>query len=287
MVSVFYWHSILSGASEGPRILSNGDDSNATYARLQRRGVDSTFRLKPSRTKFFPLGMALISTQQNPHMRADQYNSIVKQDGFTLLAEGQSPIADLFFVHGLQGHPRKTWTYQPPYHRETKRQGDPPKSKYGIGRKISSAFGRSKKVESSNTNPSSLEVYWPMDLLPYDFPNIRIFTYGYDSKVTHWFKGPAMQLDIYSYGESLLNGVEARRREDPRRRLIFIVHSLGGLIIKDVCHRGLCDSSINRFRSRHFVEQEQPWTIGSEQYMNRQQRFSFWEHRIEGEARST
>ncbi|KAG6990947.1 hypothetical protein G7Y79_00060g092510 [Physcia stellaris] len=76
-----------------------------------------------------------------------------------------------------------------------------------------------------------------MDLLPYDFPNIRIFTCGYDSKVTHWFKGPAMQLDIYSYGESLLNGVEARRREDPRRRLIFIVHSLGGLIIKDALRR--------------------------------------------------
>ncbi len=43
-----------------------------------------------------------------------------------------------------------------------------------------------------------------------------------------------MQLDIFSYGESLLNSLEARRRVDPQRPLIFIVHSLGGLVLKDV-----------------------------------------------------
>jgi hypothetical protein len=43
-----------------------------------------------------------------------------------------------------------------------------------------------------------------------------------------------MQLDIFSYGESLLTSLDARRRADPERPLIFIVHSLGGLILKDV-----------------------------------------------------
>lgn len=218
--------------------------------------------------------MALTSNPREPHTQADRHNIIVKQDGFTLLAEGESPIADLFFIHGLQGHPRKTWTYQTPHPPENKLQIDPRKSKHGIRRKISSAFGRSKKAESSNTNPGAPEVYWPMDLLPYNFPNIRIFTYGYDSKVTHWFKGPAMQLDIYSYGESLLNGLEARRRADPQRPLIFVVHSLGGLIIKDVCDRGLFSCSTDRSRYRPFVEQEQPWTIVSERYMSRQEQFS-------------
>ena len=177
--------------------------------------------------------MALSSPQQTPKQDNLQ-NLLVKQDGFTLLAEHESPIADVIFIHGLQGHPRKTWTYEDPHIAEGNRQGSRQKGKHGISLRISGAFGRAKKGEPSSINSSVPEVYWPKDLLAQDFPNLRIFTYGYDSRVTHWFKGPAMQLDIYSYGESLLNGVEARRRADPSRPLIFIVHSLGGLVLKDV-----------------------------------------------------
>ena len=43
-----------------------------------------------------------------------------------------------------------------------------------------------------------------------------------------------MHLDILSFGESLLNGLVARRQEDPDRSLLFVVHSLGGLVLKDV-----------------------------------------------------
>jgi hypothetical protein len=92
------------------------------------------------------------------------------------------------------------------------------------------------KQPASNPQATSaaLEVFWPLDLLPHCLPNARIATFGYDSKVTNWFKGPAMQLDVFSYGESLLGALEARRRADPERPIIFIVHSLGGLILKDV-----------------------------------------------------
>jgi hypothetical protein len=102
----------------------------------------------------------------------------------------------------------------------------------GLGKKISAAFGRQHKAKTHRVSEQT--VFWPLDLLPKNFPNVRIFTYGYDSHVINWFKGPAMQLDIFSYGESLLNGLEARRRDCPERPLIFIVHSLGGLILKDV-----------------------------------------------------
>ena len=159
----------------------------------------------------------------------------VKEDGFTLLAEGQRPVADVIFIHGLQGHPRKTWTYQAPNLPEKTQSGSKWKARHGLGQRIRNSISGSRKIERGHMNPdAAVEVYWPVDLLPQDFPNIRIFTYGYDSKVTHWFRGPSMQLDIFSYGESLLNGVEAHRRADPSRPLIFIVHSLGGLILKDV-----------------------------------------------------
>ena len=105
-----------------------------------------------------------------------------------------------------------------------------------FGHKIGTIFKRHHKQPSQAFEglAEDKSVFWPLDLLPTDFPNARIFTYGYDSHVTHWFKGPAMRLDVFSYGESLLNGLEARRREFPNRPLIFIVHSLGGLVLKDV-----------------------------------------------------
>lgn len=49
-----------------------------------------------------------------------------------------------------------------------------------------------------------------------------------------------MQLDILDYGESLLTGLVARRRENPERPIIFVVHSLGGLVLKDVRVPKLC-----------------------------------------------
>lgn len=97
---------------------------------------------------------------------------------------------------------------------------------------IGTAFKREHQASSQSNHQAT--VFWPLDLIPKDFPSARVFTYGYDSQVTHWFNGPSMQLDVFSHGESLLNGLEARRRENPDRSIIFIVHSLGGLILKDV-----------------------------------------------------
>lgn len=52
--------------------------------------------------------MASPSNQESPHGQNDRDKVTVKEDGFTLLAISESPIADVFFIHGLQGHPRNT-----------------------------------------------------------------------------------------------------------------------------------------------------------------------------------
>jgi hypothetical protein len=114
-----------------------------------------------------------------------------------------------------------TWTYG----------ADPTKPKS----KISRIFERKKKFPNAkevDSYPDSL--YWPEDLLSKDFEDLRILTYGYDSHVSHFFKGPANQNNITAHGRSLLNALELSRRSDPKRPLIFIVHSLGGLMLKEV-----------------------------------------------------
>jgi hypothetical protein len=62
---------------------------------------------------------------------------------------------------------------------------------------------------------------------------VRILTYGYDSHLGS-FKSAANTSGIADHGQNLLNSLEVIRRKDPKRRLIFIAHSLGGLIVKEV-----------------------------------------------------
>lgn len=88
-------------------------------------------------------------------------------------------------------------------------------------------------------------LFWPKDLLAKDFPNARVLTYGYDSQVTKFFKGPANQSGILAHGESLMRALEVQRRGCRQRPIIFLVHSLGGIILKQVSFR-----SINQLEKR-------------------------------------
>ncbi|KAK8130582.1 hypothetical protein PG999_002962 [Apiospora kogelbergensis] len=72
---------------------------------------------------------------------------------------------------------------------------------------------------------------WLADFLPVDIPYARIFTYGYNSGVA--FTGSASRIDDYS--RTLLERLMAKRRQfSPleKRPLIFVCHSLGGVVVK-------------------------------------------------------
>ncbi len=67
-------------------------------------------------------------------------------------------------------------------------------------------------------------------------------TYGYDSHVRHRFGAPASQNTVYDIAWDFLVSLEASRRADPSRRLLFIVHSLGGVVLKEMLRRSSgCD----------------------------------------------
>jgi hypothetical protein len=89
--------------------------------------------------------------------------------------------------------------------------------------------------DSKDHQEPAREVFWPKDLLAPDYNDTRILTYGYDSRVANFFSGPANQNGILQHGRDLLTRLAGRRRKaDPTRPLIFVVHSLGGLILKEV-----------------------------------------------------
>lgn len=78
--------------------------------------------------------------------------------------------------------------------------------------------------------------FWPRDLLPIACPEARIITWGY-----HTLRSGTMpvisQPDLFSHVNDLLRELRDLRHSTgaQQRPLIFIAHSLGGIIVKEVC----------------------------------------------------
>lgn len=109
----------------------------------------------------------------------------------------ESGVIDFVALHGLNGHYSNTWTATSP------------------------VDGR--------------QVNWLKDLLPGVLPNARVMSFGYNS-IVQFSKGTA---GISEFAEQLLEALMAWRTspEEKKRPIIFICHSLGGIVFKQVRRR--------------------------------------------------
>lgn len=116
-------------------------------------------------------------------------------------------------------------------------------------------FGKRERMEPN-------DCFWPRDLLGKDFPNLRVFTYGYDSHIL-LRKGPVNQLDLYDRARGLLHDIMSCRENDPSKPLIFVVHSLGGYCSRTFLEGAGLPSPTNP-RSGKYMTQRRPsfsWTL--------------------------
>ncbi|SLM40835.1 Ankyrin repeat-containing domain [Lasallia pustulata] len=154
---------------------------------------------------------------------------------------GVRAVAHVVLVHGLFGHPRKTWTGRITRSRTTRfsssRATSPSHTSTILedtlstngGETAHTAHGNNEQVE---TDPDS--VFWPQALLPSVIPDARIFTWGYDADIDG-FLSTASQNTVHQHAINLLSDLADLRRsvEDKETPIIFLVHSLGGIIVKD------------------------------------------------------
>lgn len=100
-----------------------------------------------------------------------------------------------------------------------------------------------------DTDDAPLPVYWPRDLLPSDIPNARILTFGYDTHIKHWAGEQRSLNTVRDFAWDFLMALESGRRNEPARPLVFVVHSLGGIIVKEMLRRSCgCREGQNHLR---------------------------------------
>jgi Putative serine esterase (DUF676) len=74
--------------------------------------------------------------------------------------------------------------------------------------------------------------FWLRDSLPEEVPGARIFSYGYPANVFFSFERGR----IHDYATDLLEELlDFRKGENEKRPIIFICHSMGGIVVKKVC----------------------------------------------------
>jgi protein SERAC1 len=156
-------------------------------------------------------------------------------------------------VHGLKGHPYKTWRCKQNPEGVDKRPAHPekeaPKPNTSKRLELRQNLRAFLKSSSSNSRQDSsltestcnnlpapdvgdLSVFWPADFLPQICKKARILTFGYDTKITKFTSGPTNTNSIFSHGKDFLFSLGREYVKD--RPMIFIAHSLGGILVKEV-----------------------------------------------------
>ncbi|KAH8899091.1 hypothetical protein GQ53DRAFT_878427, partial [Thozetella sp. PMI_491] len=160
------------------------------------------------------------------------------------------PIVDIVFVHGLQGHPYKTWaseiTPKQPPSRQAPTLTVPPGDQGANRKKLVQQIVPKKLKAGKEDTGTELDhsarddghvdtaegVYWPGDLLPTECPRARILSFGYDTRVTRYMAAATNRNSVYAHGKDFLFALSRRREQG--RPLILIAHSLGGIIVKEM-----------------------------------------------------
>ncbi|OWM80746.1 hypothetical protein CDL15_Pgr006776 [Punica granatum] len=160
-------------------------------------------------------------------------------------SELQAPPLDVVFVHGLRGGPYKTWRIAE----------DKSSTKSGLVEKIDQEAGKQG-------------TFWPGEWLSIDFPEARLFTLKYKTNLTQW---SGASLPLQEVSSMLLQKLVTAGIGN--RPVVFVTHSLGGLVVKQLLHKAKLENIDNLVKNTigivfyscpHFGSKlaDVPWRMG-------------------------
>ena len=126
--------------------------------------------------------------------------------------------------------------------------------RYTNGTHVDSEHRPFKKRRTDPPDVKS-EVFWPRDLLPQVLPQARILTWGYNVQLKHMLTSTSKE-SIFQHAGVLLSDLALLRTSsaDKQKNLIFIAHSLGGIVVKDALSRSRNETT--------WIDEILPATIG-------------------------
>ncbi|KAM7206514.1 hypothetical protein V8F20_002640 [Naviculisporaceae sp. PSN 640] len=155
----------------------------------------------------------------------------------------------IIFLHGLKGHPRTTWegvrteAIEAPAQKRSWTSKPFSRAKPSASSSNSIALGHSEMTLRTRTR----KVFWPFEFLVPDFrERAIIWMYGYNADLIGGIFQANNQNSVHQHGRDLAIQVE---RQISEGIVVFVAHSLGGIVVKDA----LCRSKICRDRTRMVV----------------------------------
>ncbi|KAI8711509.1 NB-ARC domain-containing protein [Fusarium sp. LHS14.1] len=166
----------------------------------------------------------------------------VRDIGFTCLGTSEGSYRfNVIFVHGLRGHPKRTWGRGSDETSQT-----PTATASGSrDRSIKSFFRRSRPSPSATPDVELQKPFWPDEFLAQDLREARVWTYGYNANVIEGLFQASNQNSVSQHGRDL--AVRFEREVDNEDPVIFVVHSLGGIVVKDAIRRSEACRSRTKF----------------------------------------
>jgi len=85
---------------------------------------------------------------------------------------------------------------------------------------------------------------WLRDFLPEKLPNARILLFGYNANVAF----ETSTAGVREQAMNLLNRIASKREDAEDRPIVFVAHSLGGIVVKRVLVEAKLDESYKSIR---------------------------------------
>lgn len=142
------------------------------------------------------------------------------------------------FVHGLRGCPKRTWTVAANDYASLAPSQPKKRSRIRtLFRSRPENSSSSTPIPTSTPSPTRSAIFWPNDFLANDLPEARIWTYGYNADAIGGVFQAHSKNSISQHGRDLSVQLEREVLAANRDPVLFVAHSLGGIIVKDAIKR--------------------------------------------------